>query len=224
MPYRSSPFITGEIYHVYNRTIAQESLFVHPKDYRRFLDLIWYYRFLHTPCKYSVYYRLSNEARTEIKKTLESEDQKNCEILAFSQMPNHYHFLVRQLSDLGIHTFISNLQNSFAKYFNTKSNRCGGLFQAMFKGKRIETDEQLVHLMRYIHINTLTSYILKDGDQLAAYPYSSYGTYIGTQHIPFVSTSLLSGLFSSTDELISFHKDQVDYQRKLACIRHLTWD
>jgi putative transposase len=224
MPYRTKPFVTGEIYHIYNRTIASQPLFLCKKDYDRFIDLVWYYRYVYTPYRYSIYYRLSTDARKTICTALEKNNETHCEILAFTQMPNHYHFLIRQHKELGIHTFISNLQNSYAKYFDTKSKRSGSLFQAMFKGKRIETDEQLIHLMRYIHLNTVTSYIHSNIDQLALYPYSSYGTHQGTQHISFVSTSLIRKFFSSPDEFVTFHKDQTDYQRKLAYIRHLTWD
>ncbi len=67
-------------------------------------------------------------------------------IYSYSMMPNHYHFLLQPNVDRATSDFIRNFQNSYSKYFNTKYDRDGSLFQAMFKAVRIETDEQLLHV------------------------------------------------------------------------------
>jgi hypothetical protein len=38
-------------------------------------------------------------------------------------------------------------------YFNKRYKRVGHLFQGRFKASRITTDEYLVHISRYIHLN-----------------------------------------------------------------------
>ena len=76
------------------------------------------------------------------------------EIICYCLMPNHLHLLLRQLMDGGISKFMSNFANSYTRYFNTKSKRKGPVFEGKFKAKRIETDEQLLHLSRHIHLNS----------------------------------------------------------------------
>ena len=55
-------------------------------------------------------------------------------------MPNHFHILIQQASENGVREFISKLANSYTKYFNTKHNRVGPLFQGEFKAVLIEID------------------------------------------------------------------------------------
>lgn len=90
-------------------------------------------------------------------------------IYCFTFMSNHYHFLLEQCSENGIRLFISNVQNSFAKFHNLKRDRHGTLFHNPFKAKRIESDEQFIHLFRYIHLNHVIAYII-EFDQLFDYP------------------------------------------------------
>ena len=52
-------------------------------------------------------------------------------------------------------------------------------FTGQFKAVLIETDEQLLHVSRYIHLNPATSYIVKDFVSLLNYPWSSLPEYIG---------------------------------------------
>ena len=48
------------------------------------------------------------------------------DILAYCLMPNHFHFLIRQKIDKGISTFVSNISNSYSRYFNQKHGRSDG--------------------------------------------------------------------------------------------------
>lgn len=136
-------------------------------------------------------------------------------------MPNHVHFLMREIEKNGIPKFMSNFQNSYAKYLNTKINRTGALFQSMFKAVRIESDEQLIHTCRYIHLNPLTSYVIKDMDDLENYPWSSYSEYF-KKNSDLIDTSLIMEFFPSKKEFKAFTSDQVDYQRQLDKIKHLS--
>ena len=137
-------------------------------------------------------------------------------------MPNHFHLLIKQNQDEGIRIFLSLIQNSYAKYLNTITPRTGSAFQQVFKAVRIETEPQFIHVARYIHLNPLTSYVLKTFDELCHYPYTSLQDYLSNAPRPFVDIVPLQRLFSSKEQLKQQTLDQVDYQRTLNQIKHLT--
>ena len=219
MPYRKIPIVAGEIYHVFNRSIAGQPIFISNKDSQRAMEVIEFYRHGNLPMRFSYYNRLPSFQKQQIVKII-AESPLIVEILAFCLMPNHVHFLLKSLTDNGIIQFMSNFQNSYAKYFNMRHERTGTLFQPMFKAVRIESDSQLIHVSRYIHLNPLTSYILKTIEELKTYPWSSYQEYMGTT-TGFTSKDLVLGYFKNSSEYSKFVADQVDYQRKLNEIKHL---
>jgi len=135
-------------------------------------------------------------------------------------MPNHFHFLLKNLKDSGINKFMSNFQNSYAKYFNTKTGRTGSLFQQNFKAVRVESDEQLTHVSRYIHLNPITAYLINSVEELIDYPWSSYPEYI-SKGKSNLNKDLVLGNFRSINDYKKFVADQVDYQRELDKIKHI---
>lgn len=221
MPYRKIPLVNGEIYHIFNRSIARQPIFLSDTYYQRAHEVLSYYNNLNPPVRFSHFSRLPTSLKNEILKNLNKENQKLVEILAFCLMPNHVHFLIKEIREKGITTFMRKFQNSYAKYFNTRTKRSGSLFQSMFKAVRILTEEQLLHVARYIHLNPVTTFILKNVEQLSTYPWSSYPIYIGKHPKDFISTDEILGFFPNKDKFIEFTKDQVDYQRKLDKIKHL---
>lgn len=221
MTYRKHQIFPEQIYHVYNRGISLEPIFKNKCDYLRFIEVINYYQHSSPVLRFSYYNRLPINQRELFMEDLEKNGVKQVSIYAFSLMPNHFHFLLKEVLALGIRKFFSNLQNSYAKYFNTKTKRTGSLFQEMFKAVRIESNEQFVHTARYIHLNPTTSYLVKGINELKSYPWSSLINYIGNDGFPFVETDLLNNFYQSKEKLMSFTFDQIDYQRKLEKIRHL---
>lgn len=121
--------------------------------------------------------KLSADEREKVLGYLRKEGEEQIEILGFCLMNNHYHFLLKQKTQNGISRFISNLQNGYAKYFNIKTERTGPLFQPMFQSVRIATDEQLLHVSRYIHLNPSTGYVVEI-NKLGEYPWSSLSCYL----------------------------------------------
>lgn len=222
MTYRKVPLVTGEIYHVFNRSVARQPIFPSNRDYKRALDVLSFYCYFDLPVRFSHFKRLPESQKKDLMDTLKKKGEMQIELYVFSFMPNHVHFLIREIREKGISTFMSNFQNSYAKYFNTKNDRSGGLFQQMFKAVRIETDEQLIHVARYIHLNPITAFILKDIEELSNYPWSSFSAYLGENNMDFLTKEVLLSYFSSLDHFVKFTKDQVDYQRKLDKIKHLS--
>lgn len=217
MPRRKISFITGETYHVFNRTVANERIFLNKRYNQRFLALLDYYRFSQQK-RYSHFLNLSEKERleylTKIKKA-----RPLVEIYAFAIMPNHFHLLLKQSENEGIKKLMSNLQNGFAKYFNLKNERLGTLFQNMFKAKRVENEEQLTHISRYIHLNPVSSCLIEI-DDLPQYPWTSLPNYLESNS-GLVSPGLILAIFGTVDEYKKFIFDQADYQRKLEEIKHL---
>ena len=136
-------------------------------------------------------------------------------------MPNHYHLLVKQLEDKGISEFINKVFNSYTKYFNTKHNRVGPLLQGQFKAIRIGYDEQFIHVSRYIHLNPITSFLVRD---LRDYPWSSYQDFIGLRKDKLCNKSPIMSFFKSSKKYEEFVLDQVKYGQSLEIIKHLAID
>jgi len=220
MGYRKTILVNNEIYHVYNRGVEKRPLFLTKWDYNRFLEIVNYYRFINCPVKYSYFKLLSTEDKQKVLKNLEVSSKKWVDILAFCIMPNHVHFLLKQLEENGISKFMAKTQNSFSHFFNVKHERVGHLFQGAFKAVRIESDKQLVHVSRYIHLNPVTSYLIKF-NELETYEYSSYPEYLDNSE-GFCNIKFIFSFFKDKEEYKKFVKDQADYQNNLDRIMHLT--
>ncbi len=205
MPYRKTPIIVGQIYHIYNRSVAEQPIFQNKRDYTRALEEVKFYSYSKPSLRFSYYERLPLEERIKLINDFENNNQKQISLLAFCLMPNHVHFLIQETRELGIVTFMRYFQDSYAKYFNTKHKRAGALFQAPFKSVLVESDEQLLHVSRYIHLNPLTSYLLKETEELSQYPWSSFIDYLGIRKDSLVNLSIISNFFPSVEEFKTFN-------------------
>ena len=136
-------------------------------------------------------------------------------------MPNHFHFLLKQVANRGISKFISNFTNSYTRYFNTKNKREGALFKGKFKSVRIESDEQLLHVSRYTHLNPYSSYVIKTLEELENYPYSSLPEYLQRSPKGSCQKEIILDQFKNLNSYKNFVFDQANYQRELENIKHL---
>jgi putative transposase len=211
-------FSDNEFYHIFNKTISKEIIFDDKRSLGRALNLIDYYRY-RPRISFSKFQELNPDAQVREWNTIASSVPL-VNIHAFGLMPNHFHFLLEQTTQNGIKFFISNFQNSFAKYFNKRKDREGGLFKSRFKGVWLNTIEEVLHESRYIHLNPVTSYLLEI-ERLDTYPYTSFSTYMGRLNYGFVTTDLLSSHFKSREDHRKFVYDRADYQRTLGELKHL---
>ncbi len=223
MPTRKVPIIPEEIYHIYNRSIARQPIFLTQKHYQRALEVIQFYQYSKPSIRFSYYNRLSVEQKNEFFLNLVKNNKKQIHIYTYCLMPNHFHFLLKEIEPNGISSFTGNIQNSYAKYFNIRRQRTGGLFQSMFKAVHIETDEQILHVMRYIHLNPLTSFVVKNIKGLEQYRWSSFLEYI-TEKPFIIEHKFIKSFFRSTEDFKKFIFNQTDYQKQLADIKHLTFE
>lgn len=221
MPGRNIPLITEQIYHIINRGIAKQPIFNNKRDYQRFLEIIRYYHHKNTPIRYSKFLSLAKEERERIVTSLDKQKNHIIEILCYCLMPNHFHLVLCQIQDGGIAKFVGNISNSYTKYFNTKNKRQGPLLQGKFKAVRIEDDDQLLHLSRYIHLNPFTSYMVKKINDVVSYQYSSLSEYLNLSTKQIVNKKYVLSHFKTLKSYRNFIFDQAEYQKKIGDIKHL---
>lgn len=213
MPYRITPFVNDEFYHLYNRGLEKKDVFNNQRDYSRFLQALFYYQIANPKPKFSTYRQ---------SKTFPIDPSKKIvEIICYCLMPNHFHLLVKQIKEGGISEFMRKFIHSYTKYRNVKYNMQRPVFQGIFKAVRIETDEQLVHISRYVHLNPLVSLLVKDLD---LYPWSSYKTYVGLDNDPRLAKKEILNFFKSPKYYQKFVLDQADYGKVLELLKHSTLD
>jgi putative transposase len=220
MPRRTHILANDEIYHVYNRSVGHEEIIASKRTLNRILELLDYYKYPQR-LRFSKYKTLPEIMKIEYT-SLYLKKTPTVELYAYAFMPNHYHLLIKQLKNNGIAKFIANIQNSYAKYFNLKYDRHGSLFDHPFKAKRVETDEDFIHISRYIHLNPVTSYLI-EVNQLKKYPWTSLPHYF-MEKSRYVNCKKILALFSSREKYLKFVTDHADYQRKLGDIKHLIID
>lgn len=213
----------GEYYHIFNRGVEKRPVFTTKHEFSRAVDLLHFYHFANPPLRYSKYLALDKERKQQF---LDKLEEKAVEIIAFCLMTNHFHLLVKQITDNGISKFMANFTNSYTKYFNTKHKRVGSLFQGAFKAVHIESDEQLLHLSRYIHLNPVMGYLVKV-EELSDYRWSSYPSYIGKTENKFINKDTVLSFFKKfkrQKDYAEFVLNKTDYTLRFMAIEHLVID
>lgn len=124
MPSRQIQFIRGGHYHIYNRGANRQPIFQSDDNYLYLLRLLK---------------RIAHECGVSI--------------LAYALLPNHYHWLVRQDSEIPAGSVPSRVFNSYTQAYNLAHNRSGVLFEGRYQLIHVESDEYLRQLCRYIHCN-----------------------------------------------------------------------
>jgi putative transposase len=182
------PLKSGKFYHLYNRGINSESIFLDKDDYLHFLRLYEKYMspiantfayvlmnnhfHLLVEIREKVVYRYSNDTRmfdperfNDIKwETVDLVDNLTASACEAPDNSNARKFPKP-------HLHVSHLCNAYAKYFNKRHERHGALFERAFKRKMIENSEYLKSLVLYIHNNPVHHGFC---EHPVEYPWSSY--------------------------------------------------
>ena len=212
MTLRKRELLVSGIYHVYNRSIAKQKIFDRSEYLSRVFALVDYYRYQQT-LRFSKYSELSAHTQKSYLNSIKRK-QAVVAICAFSFMPNHFHLVLHQLQKNGITYFISNFQNSFAKYFNTLTERTGGLFQDRFKAKYIPDKKELQKVIRYVHLNPVTAKIVSY-ESLSSDVSTSHRVYLKNINYSFMDNNLLERYFDSESKYESILMEEVRIQQKL---------
>jgi len=113
---------------------------------------------------------------------------------------------------------MQHLINSYVHYLNIRHDRLGPLFQGRFKNVLVDSDNQLLHLSRYIHLNPLVSNLITDLNQ---YTWSSYPRYIFGDRDDLLEPEFILGNFKTGEDYKRFVLDQIDYTESLERLKHL---
>jgi len=178
---RKEKVCAGEYYHVYNRGVRQEPLFLENADRIRFLSLLLYCQLplplsnneYHSSLfeKHGAFYLHAN--REQIAAAI---PRRYVEFVNFCLMPNHFHLTVLARQDDGISKYMQRVLNAYTRYFNVKHKKTGHLFQGPFQLVRVKDNNQLLYLSAYIHRNPRA--LLEWRNKEASYPYSSLSDYV----------------------------------------------
>ncbi len=181
---RLKAYVADAYYHVYNRGLNKQSIFLDNQDYAVFLNLLKRYlsKTVESDRKGRAYETLNNEI----------------ELLAFCLMPNHFHLLVYQRKPDAMTKLLQRLGTSYTMYFNKKYEHSGPLFQERFKASLVLRDDYLQHISRYIHLNA---------KGYRTWEFSSIDYFLGNKQAEWVKPNRILKLFESKKEYEQFLKD-----------------
>ena len=174
------PIEIDEWYHCYNRGVDKRTVFGDKNDYERFLLLMYL-------CNGSTAIHASNLNSPNLNRVLlDPEIDRGDPLVEFGSyvlMPNHFHFLLKEIQNDGTAMFMQRMFTAYTMYFNKKHDRTGALFAGPFKSKHVDEDRYLKQLIAYLHLNPAelfdpkwkhgVSNIKKIKQELLAYRYSS---------------------------------------------------
>lgn len=137
------------LYHVFNRGNNKQSIFFKRKNYLFFL------------------------------KKVRSHMLPFVEILSYSLMPNHFHFLISTDEKFDSKIFSNSFRlmlSSYTRAINKQEERSGSLFQQNTKFKKLDGNSQAFICFNYIHQNPLKAGFV---ETLKGWKFSSYQDFIG---------------------------------------------
>lgn len=210
MPRRPHVFEIGHFYHIFNRGVEKRDIFLDDVDRYQFLLCLAYYQ------------QIGKTGRLS-HKTFELHERKEplrYKIHAYCLMDNHFHLLLEECVENGIREGLRHAFDSYVTYFNKKRDRPGTLFQGRFKSVPVDSDEQFVHVARYIFLNR---YVAQLEDRIGTWPWNGFREYMQATTRGLAEQKTLLGFFGGNRaKLQSFVQDYADYARNLDRIKHLT--
>jgi len=210
---RHTIFALGEIYHICNKSISNYEIFRNEVLFQRFLDICAYYN-QESKIKYSDYLR---KKKVYYYKNLIQLASPQYKFLAYCIMPDHYHILIKTSFESNISAYIGKVENSYSRFYNLRNNRKGPLWQSSFRCTRIVSNEQLLHVIRYIHLNPTTAGLIEDPQD---WIYSSHRFYLQQP----ILDSLKPMSIKSVRTYKKFILDNKDYQKRLRVIKRVLQD
>lgn len=195
-------YVKDCFYHLYNRGVEKRNIFQDEQDFGVFCNYLKNYLLPKDELGLQIIINSSDAKSSDKQKALKQLQLKNfnnrIQLHAYALLPNHFHLLVRQDNEIDIYNFMNALGTRYSGYFNRKYKRVGPLFQGVYKAVLVETDMQLLHLSRYIHLNPARySKILLP---------SSLNDYLGITNTAWVKTDYILNYFRKDDPHSDYQK------------------
>jgi len=135
----------------------------------------------------------SSEDRTRFLLLLqEGIERYRHRVHAFCLMTNHVHLLI-QVGTIPLARIIQNISFRYTRYINHKNQEVGHLFQGRYKAILVDSDQYLLELTRYIHLNPVRAGLC---DTASDFEWSSHHAYMGTASVPWLYKQEVLGRFS----------------------------
>ena len=194
-------FYENGIFHVYNRTNSNESLFIEEENYFFFLKK--YDHYLSPLVDTFCWNLLPNHFHLMIRIKPESYIVSNIIQKEEKERTSYEKLFVKKeipLNDLVVRSFTRFFQ-SYAQSFNTVYSRSGNLFSKIFKRIEILPESQFTSTMVYIHANALKHGLVKD---FREHKWSSWHSLISNKPTKLVRDEVLNW-FGNKEEFIKAH-------------------
>ncbi len=181
------------IYHAFNRGVNKNKIFIDQQDYFVYLRKIK---------KYKEIYKI--------------------EFINYSLLPNHFHYTIRQLSEIPISKFMHALHTSYGNYFNQRHKRVGHLFQGRYNQRIVADLPYFIWLSAYINGNASIHKIVADPKD---WIYSSYLDYVGLREGGFCNPESVLKNFKNKDEYSEYVKQvMVESKNKKEALREAEFE
>ena len=143
-----------------------------------------------------------------LKRLVDYTKELGIEVHAWCLMGNHTHLLLRaKLKALS--AAMRKLGSVYARYFNRRHERTGPLFEGRFGSVCVETEDQFLSTIRYIHRNPVHH---EKQTLTGNYPWSSYSEFVSCSP-EICHLDLALSLFGGTEGFVSFHKAERDSEQ-----------
>ena len=124
MPRLPRVYIEGILYYVTSKAGHNQSIFIHPSDYKEYIALVNKYK-----------------------------SQYGFKLFSFVLLPTHLHLLIELKKNIGISNIMHDVHSLYTKTFNSTHNKKGHVFQERFRAVLAEKETYLLQLTRHIHLN-----------------------------------------------------------------------
>ena len=215
-----SPLLYDTYYHIYNRGVNGENIFIEDRNYDHFLNL--FAKHIEPVCDLFGYCMLRNhfhisvrvkseEEIIEYKKTLRVSSVNNRNVGQESLANKDEGQARKPLGSKFVSDQFSNFFNAYAKAINKAYGRTGSLFQHPFGRVPIKSDRQFWNVIAYIHQNPQKHKFVAD---FRDWKYSSYGIILSDTKTS-VNRSEVLRWFGNKEDYLELHKQWVsDAQSK----------
>ncbi len=224
---RKTRFQNDYYYHIFNRGVDKRNIFMDENDFIRFIrsmrefnqiqpiGSLYFKNFKQgvgvkhpigcltpcLPCQPSPPKLIPKSIpRPILTQKLISKKSKLVEFICYCLNPNHYHFLIKQLTNGGIPEFMKRLSGGYTNYFNKKYKRSGSLFQGTYKAIPVKKYSHFLKLAVYINCNSEVHGIHPAGK----WPWSSYLDYTDRRQGTLCNKNIISQELKTPTEFKNF--------------------